>query len=124
MLAPGNPFMPNEAASLLTLDVEQTGDVATVRCHGRLIAGTSEILYSRVSQLIPNSKRIVLDLTDLAYADSMGLGSLVRLYVSCRSRGCSLELIHLGKRLIELLGVTHLLKVFTIIGENGVPMKF
>ena len=117
--------MPIEApAGQLILDVEQSGDVATVRCHGRLIAGTSEILYSRVSQLIPDSKRIVLDLTDLAFADSMGLGSLVRLYVSCRSRGCSLELIHLGKRLIELLGVTHLLKVFTIIGENGIPMKF
>lgn len=117
--------MTNEvSASQLTLEVERTGDVAIVRCQGKLIAGTSEILYSQVSQLIPGSKRIVLDLTGLAYADSMGLGSLVRLYVSTRTRGCSLELIHLGKRLRELLGVTHLLQVFTIIGENGIPMKF
>jgi anti-anti-sigma regulatory factor len=49
----------------------------------------------------------------------MGLGTLVRLYVSSRSAGCSLELINLGKRVRELLGLTHLLSVFTVIGEHG-----
>ena len=38
--------------------------------------------------------------------------------------GCSLELIHLGKRIRELLGMTHLLKCFTIIGEQGVTLGF
>jgi anti-anti-sigma factor len=54
--------------------------------------------------------------------DSMGLGALIRLYVSARSAGCDLELINLGKRIRQLLGVTNLLSVFTVIGETGIKM--
>jgi anti-sigma B factor antagonist len=52
----------------------------------------------------------------------MGLGTLVRLYISCRSAGCSLELLNLGKQVRELLGTTHLISVFAIIGEHGIKM--
>ncbi|MGA2148547.1 MAG: STAS domain-containing protein [Bryobacteraceae bacterium] len=62
----------------------------------------------------------MLDLTDLTHMDSMGLGTVVRLYVSARSAGCDLELINIGKRIRQVLGVTNLLSVFTIIGENGI----
>ena len=122
------PFeMPEEmsdeaAASLLTLDIERTENAAVVRCHGKLVAGVNDFLYVEVSQLIPNTKRIVLDLTDLTHMDSMGLGTLVRLYVSTRSAGCDLELINLGKRIRQLIGMTNLLSVFTIIGENDIRM--
>jgi anti-sigma B factor antagonist len=117
--------MPDQAAaSLLTLDIERKGDVAIVRCHGKLVAGVSGTLYAQVSQLIPGSKRIIMDLSDLTNMDSLGLGTLVRLYVSAKSAGCSLELTHLGKRIRELLGVTNLLSVFTIIGEQGIKMGF
>jgi anti-sigma B factor antagonist len=112
------------AASLLTLDVEREGDVTVVRCHGRLVAGVNNILYAKVCQLMPDSKRIVLDLGDLAYMDSTGLGTLVRLYVSAKAAGCSLELIHLGKRIRELLSMTNLLSVFTVIGEQGGMIRF
>jgi anti-sigma B factor antagonist len=54
----------------------------------------------------------------------MGLGSLVRLMVSAKSKGCSLELVHLGKRIRELLGLTRLLDCFTVIGEKGVTLGF
>jgi anti-sigma B factor antagonist len=112
--------MPDQtAACLLTLDIEHKGDVAVVKCHGKLVSDVSAGLYARVSRLIPGSRRIVLDLSDLTHIDSMGLGTLVRLYVSSRSAGCSLELINLGKRVRELLGLTHLLSVFTVIGEHG-----
>jgi anti-sigma B factor antagonist len=117
--------MSNEAAvNLLTLDVERDGDVATVRCHGRLVAGVNNILYAKVCQLLPDSKRIVLDLRDLAYMDSTGLGTLVRIYVSTKTAGCKLELIHLGKRVRELLSMTNLLSVFTVIGEQGTMIRF
>ncbi len=117
--------MPDEAVvSLLTLDIVRKGNVAVVRCHGKLVAGVSDILYARVSQLIPDSKRIVLDLTELTHMDSMGLGTLVRLYVSARSAGCTLELINLGKRIRQLLGMTNLLAVFTTIGEQGITIGF
>jgi anti-sigma B factor antagonist len=112
------------AASILTLGIERKGDLALVRCQGRLVAEVSGNFYGRIRQLMPEHKRIVLDLGDLTQMDSMGLGSLVRLVVSAKSNGCSLELIHLGKRIRELLGMTHLLGVFTVLGEQGVTLGF
>jgi anti-sigma B factor antagonist len=109
-----------EAASRLILEVEREPDVIVVRCSGRLVAGVTDVLYLEVRALIPQTKRIVLDLTDLTHMDSMGLGTLVRLYVSARSAGCDLELVNIGKRIRQLLGMTNLMSFFTIIGENDV----
>ena len=115
--------MPDKpAASLLTLDIERTGNPAVVRCHGKLVAGVTDVLYSGVRQLLPDTKRIVLDLTDLSRMDSMGLGTLARLYVSARSAGCDLELMNLGKQVRQLLDTTNLLSAFTIVGEHGIRM--
>jgi anti-sigma B factor antagonist len=110
------------AASRLTLDFARVGNAAVVRCRGKLVVGVNNILYTKVSELIPDNKRIVLDLTDLTFMDSTGLGTLVRLYVAARSTGCNLELTNLGKRIRELLGIANLLSVFTIIGENGIRL--
>jgi anti-anti-sigma factor len=103
----------------LTLSIDRTEGVAVVRCHGKLVAGVTDILYAKVRELIPDSKRIVLDLTDLTHMDSMGLGTVVRLYVSAKSAGCDLELINIGQRIRQLLAVTNLSSVFAIIGQQG-----
>jgi anti-sigma B factor antagonist len=110
------------AEVLLTLDIVHSGDTYLVRCNGRLVAGVNDILYTKVAKLIPDAKRIVLDLTHLTRVDSMGLGTLVRLYVSARSAGCCLELINLGKQVRTLLGTTGLMSVFVTIGENGIKL--
>jgi anti-sigma B factor antagonist len=102
----------------LNVDIERDGSTAVVKCDGKLVAGVSDFLYTEVSRVIPESKRIVIDLTDLTHMDSMGLGTIIRLYVSARSAGCDLELINLGKRVRELLGMTNLLSVFTACGEG------
>jgi anti-anti-sigma factor len=109
------------AASRLAFDVVRSGNDAVVRCRGRLVAGVNDLLYAEVSQLIPGAKRIVLDLTELTHMDSMGLATIVRLYVSAKSAGCDLQLINLGKGIQQLLRVTKLLSVFTAIGEAGIP---
>jgi anti-sigma B factor antagonist len=109
-------------ANRLNVDIDREGDAAVVRCGGKLVAGVNDYLYTEVSRLIPGTKRIVLDLTDLTYMDSMGLGTMIRLYVSARSAGCELELVNVGKRVRELLGVTNLLSVFTICGEHSIRM--
>ena len=115
--------MSDEAApSLLTLDIDRAGTSAVVRCRGKLVAGVNDVLYAEVRRLIPDTKRIVLDLTDLTHMDSMGLGTVVRLYVSARSAGCDLELINLGKRIRQLLGVTNLLSLLANIEEYDVPI--
>src|SRR5208337_5137097 len=104
--------MPEHAAvSPFSFDVERKGDLSLVKCHGRLVSGVCDVLCAKVCPLIPVSKRIVLDLTDLTHMDSMGLGTVVRLYVSAKSSGCCLELINLGKGVRQLLGVTNLLSV-------------
>jgi anti-sigma B factor antagonist len=110
------------AASLLTLDIDRADNATIVRCRGKLVAGVTDILYSKVSQLIPDTKRIVLDLTDLTHMDSMGLGTIVRLFVSAKSAGCDLKLINLGKRIRQLLGIANLLSVFATIEEHDIPI--
>lgn len=115
--------MSSEAAkNLLTLEIKRSGDCALVLCRGRLVAGENELLYTKVRQLIPDSKRVVLDLTDLEYMDSTGVGVVVRLYVSAKTAGCSLELINIGKRVRDLLGLTNVWSVFAVIGENNLRM--
>ena len=112
----------NGSAKGLTLVVQQSNGTPTVRCSGRLVAGVTDRLYREVSALIPGSKRVVLDFTDLTHMDSMGIGTLVRLYVSGKSAGCSVELLNPGKSIRQLLGVTHLLNVLAIVGENNIRM--
>jgi anti-sigma B factor antagonist len=117
--------MPNApVVNTLTFNVEHKGDSALVHCRGRLVAGLCGEFYDKIRALIPEHKRIILDLTDLAFVDSMGLGTLVRLHVSAKSGGSCIQLINLGKQIRELLGITHLLSLFGDMCEKGVTMKF
>jgi anti-sigma B factor antagonist len=114
--------MPTQAPSPLTFDIERAADAIVVRCHGKLVAGVNEMLYAAVRPLIPDTKRLVLDLTDLTHMDSMGLGSVVRLYVSAKAAGCDLELVNFGEKIRKLLSTTHLLSVLGAIGQQGVAI--
>ena len=107
-----------------TLDVSRNGESATVKCHGRLVLGVCDVLASAVKELIPTSKCIVLDLTDLNLMDSIGLGTLVRLYVSAKAGGSRLVLVNVGARIRQLLGITNLLSVLTDMCEQGVNIRF
>jgi anti-sigma B factor antagonist len=115
--------MSNETAvNRLSVNIDRDGTTAVVRCGGRLVAGVNDFLYTEVHPLLPDCKRVVLDLTELSYMDSMGLGTVIRLYVSAKAAGCDLEMVNIGKRVRELLGVTHLLSVFTVCGEHTIRM--
>lgn len=117
--------MPEAAAvSLLTLDVERNGEISTIKCHGKLVFGVCDVLSSTVRDVMPESKRIVLDMTDLQVMDSLGLGTIVRLYVSSKARGICLVLINVGPRVRQLLGITNLLSVLTDLCEQGVNIRF
>jgi anti-anti-sigma factor len=107
----------------LALDIVPGADMVIVRCSGKLVAGENDFFYKEISSLIPTTKKIVLDLTDLTHMDSMGLGGLVRVSVSTKMGHCELELVNLGKRIRELLGITHLLSAFTICGEHSFRMS-
>ena len=110
----------HKPATFLRLAVEPCPDMVVVRCSGRLVAGVNDRFYREIGELIPGNKRIVLDMTDLTHMDSTGIGTLVRLYVSARSAGCVLQLRNMGKSVRQLLGVTHLIDVLAVVGENNI----
>jgi anti-anti-sigma factor len=87
---------------------------STVKFHGRIVSRTAHELESAVKPLIARGGRIILDLTDVEYMDSMGLGALVSLKVSAINKGyCTLELVNLTARLKQLLSLTNLMQMFT-----------
>lgn len=110
--------MPVTPETVFHCEIEKTedpslGPVATVTCHGRIVSETSAQLKEAVKPLIPLGGRIRLDLTDVAYMDSSGLGTLVGLNISALKEGyCRLELINLSPRVKELLSLSNLAQLF------------
>jgi anti-anti-sigma factor len=88
--------------------------VTTFRCHGRLTNQTGEQLRNAVKPIIPQGGKIFIDLTDVSFMDSMGLGTLVGLKVSAVNEGyCTLTLVNVGSRIQELLRITNLTNLFS-----------
>jgi len=112
------------AVNRLSLSVERKDTTAIVHCRGRLVSGLCGEFHAKVNPLLRENKRVILDLTELEWVDSMGLGTLVRLYVSAKSADSCLELVNLNKKVRDLLGITHLLSLFGDMCEKGVSMKF
>jgi anti-sigma B factor antagonist len=75
---------------------------------------TAGELREIVKPLIPKGGTIMVDLTDVNFMDSMGLGTLVGLKVSAINEGfCTLTLVNVGPRIQELLRLTHLTSLFS-----------
>lgn len=109
-------------APVLTLQTYAEGESTVIKCSGKLIAGVTDALRAEVKSLIPNSKRIILDLTDLEKMDSMGLGTVVSLYVSAKAAGSNLVLVNLSKRVREMLRITSVWSVLEVYGDNPFRM--
>lgn len=109
-----NPVVPPQS---LTLEQQKSGDTVTLLCHGRLVAETAPRLQDEVRALIPQAQTIALDLSDVQYMDSSGLGALVAIYVTTKRAGKRLQLIKLSERVQELMKITKLLSVFEGYGE-------
>ena len=89
--------------------------IAALRCSGRIVFGEeTALLRDEVKKILANNKRIVIDLGDVNYIDSGGLGTLVALHTSAHVVGATIKLAHLTKRVGDLLQVTKLLTVFDV----------
>ena len=99
---------------MLTIDVEKTGDVAVVRCGGRIVRG-QEVRTLRSAVVSERDSRIVvLDLSDVETLDAGGLTTLLSLHQWARSRGVQLKLVNPSHFVREVLVRTHLDHVFDI----------
>jgi anti-sigma B factor antagonist len=95
-------------ASELRMAVNDAPAEAIVHCAGRITSHTTELLKETVKPLFAEGKLVVLDLSNVSYLDSSGLGTLVGLYVSAKGAKTRLKLIHLNERLKELVSLTRL----------------
>jgi anti-sigma B factor antagonist len=102
------------------VDSHENQGVTVVTCRGRLILGDEVvILRERVKSLIPLTHQIVIDLGEVSYIDSSGLGTLVGLYTSGKAAGCEIKLAKLNRRVKDLLQITKLLTVFEVYEEEA-----
>ena len=101
--------------ALKTTNREVDG-VAIVALDGRIILGDeSNTLREKVKGLIAEGKKkIVLNMDNVTFIDSAGLGTLVAAHHSAKSQGASLRLCHLGSKFQEVLQITKLLTVFDV----------
>jgi anti-sigma B factor antagonist len=115
--------MPDRTAEKpFTFEIERNGESAVVKCHGRLVLGCCDDFYPAMKALLPETKDLLIDLADLSYVDSMGLGTLVRVYVSARQSGCRVTLEHLGKQVRNVLSITNLLSVFAHAEDHNITI--
>ena len=104
----------------LKIGVRKLNDgITVVDCAGRIVFGeeTAE-LRDRVKALISENSRVVLNLAEVTYIDSGGLGTLVALYTTARNAGASVKLARLTQRVGDLLQVTKLLTVFEVYNSE------
>jgi len=96
-------------------DKDENGNqVTTIKCHGDLVSDTAGEIKELVRPLIPLGGRIIIDLGDLTYLDSSGLGTLVGLKASAINQGlCILEFANMTPGVLELLRITHLTQMFS-----------
>ncbi len=104
-----NPAVPSAP---INLETQKTPSETIIRCSGKITAATSDQLQTLVRGLIPDKKRILLDLASTSYVDSSGLGTLVGLYVSCKKGEAPLKLVNLTPRLKDLFTMTNLAPIF------------
>jgi anti-sigma B factor antagonist len=103
------------------------GDVMVLDLKGKITLGEGdELLKDKVNSLMNQGhKKIVLNLADVPYIDSAGLGEIVRTYTTVSRQGGSLKLLGLTKRITDLLSITKLLTVFeTFESESEAVRSF
>jgi anti-sigma B factor antagonist len=93
--------------------------VAVLELFGRVTLGQeSNDLRTRIKDLLAQGKkRLVLDLGNVNYIDSAGLGTLVAGYTSSQSQGAGMKLANLTKKFHEQLNITKLVTVFEVFNS-------
>ncbi len=98
----------------MTIETRTSGPVTILDIHGKITIGEgSAEVRNMVRELLQAGKKdILLNLGDVSYVDSSGIGELVSSFTTVSNQGGQLKLLSLTKKLNELLAITKLLTVF------------
>ena len=100
-------------------------DVTILDLKGKITLGEGdEALKDKVNSMVNQGhKKIVLNLAEVPYIDSAGLGEIVRTYTTVSRQGGQLKLVNLTKRITDLLSITKLLTVFETFDTEPEALK-
>ena len=100
----------------MKIETRMAGDVQILDCSGKITLGEGTMaIRNTVREVLKNGgKKIVLNLADVNYIDSSGIGELVSTYTTVTNHGGQLKLLNLTKKIQELLAITKLVTVFQI----------
>jgi anti-sigma B factor antagonist len=109
----------------LRMTDREVNGVSVIDLEGRIVLGEeSNSFRERVKSLLAaGKKKIVLNLANVSYIDSAGLGTLVATFHSARSQGATLKLAHLGQKFKEVLQVTKLMTVFDTYDNEAAAIQ-
>ena len=107
------------------LSTRQVGDVTVVDVAGRITLGEgSSALRDTLRELVgKGQKKILLNLGDVSYIDSSGIGELVSGFTTVTNSGGQLKLLGLNKRVKDLLQITKLYTVFDVHEEEAAAVR-
>lgn len=99
---------------LLHISETQVGDVTVLHLRGQLVLDDGDLVFrDAVNALIERGRlKIVVDLADVTYIDSAGIGVLIARYLGVRRRGGDMRLANLTARSHRVMTITHLMTVF------------
>src|SRR5580704_2530005 len=103
------------------LDIRETEreGVTILALKGRLTVGEASSVREKVSEVLAKGcSKVILDLSEVDYIDSTGLGSMVICYTTIKKAGGALKLVNLNKRNIELLLLTKLHTIFEVFSDE------
>jgi anti-sigma B factor antagonist len=102
-----------------------SGDVTVLDMGGRIVLGDgSALLRKTVRELLDDNRiKILINLADINYIDSSGIGELVQAYTSVKNRGGELKLLHLTKKVHDILQITKLYTVFDVYSDEATAVR-
>ena len=99
--------------------------VSVVTLDGRIVLGeeSNSLREKLKSMLAEGKKKIVLNMINIKYIDSSGLGTLVAAHVSAKTQGASVRLCNLGKKFHEVMQITKLLTIFDVYDTEAAAVS-
>jgi len=109
----------------MVIEERVVNDVTILDLKGKITLGDGdEALKDKINSLVlQNRRRILLNLAEVPYIDSAGLGEVVRTYTTVSRQGGQLKLVNLTKRITDLLSITKLLTVFETFESEDAALK-